>query len=99
MAGAAPYATAKAAIHGLTRTLARELARENILSNVVMPGLTLTEANVERIPAAVRDELGSAGPLGRLLAPAEVPATIVFLASATNTAVVGEIVRASGGAS
>lgn len=99
MAGAAPYASAKAALHGLTRTLALELARENILSNVVMPGLTLTEANLERIPVAVRDELGAAGPLGRLLAPAEVAAAIVFLASAANTALVGEIVRASGGAS
>lgn len=42
--GAATYGAAKAALHGLTRTLAKELAPEGILTNVVMPGLTLTEA-------------------------------------------------------
>jgi 3-oxoacyl-[acyl-carrier protein] reductase len=41
--GAGPYAAAKAALHGLTRSLARELGPAGILVNVVMPGPTLTE--------------------------------------------------------
>jgi 2-hydroxycyclohexanecarboxyl-CoA dehydrogenase len=39
----APYATAKAGVHELTRVLATELGEAGILSNVVMPGMVLTE--------------------------------------------------------
>jgi len=97
LAGAGPYAAAKAALHGLTRTLAKELGPSGILSNVVMPGLTLTERNRERMPAAVRDEVARSSPIRRLLSPEEVVPTIVFLGSAANTAVTGEVIRASGG--
>ena len=43
MAGASSYMSAKAGLHGFSRALALELAGEGIFSNVVMPGLTLTE--------------------------------------------------------
>jgi 3-oxoacyl-[acyl-carrier protein] reductase len=99
LAGSGPYGTAKAALHGLTRTLALELGPAGILVNVVMPGLTLTESNVERFPPATLEPIAAATPLRRLLRPEEVAATVVFLGSAANTAVTGEIVRASGGAS
>jgi NAD(P)-dependent dehydrogenase (short-subunit alcohol dehydrogenase family) len=95
--GAGPLAAAKAALHGLTRTLAKELGPAGILTNVVMPGLTLTERNTENIPAAIRDQVAQASPIRRLLPPEEVAPTIVFLCSAANTAVTGEIIRASGG--
>jgi 3-oxoacyl-[acyl-carrier protein] reductase len=95
--GAGWYAAAKAALHGLTRTLAKELGPAGILTNVVMPGLTLTERNAERLPAAVREQLARASPIRRLLPPEEVAPTIVFLCSAANAAVTGEVVRASGG--
>ncbi len=97
--GSGPYGAAKAALHGLTRTLAKELGPAGILANVVMPGLTLTEGNVERIPAASLEPIAAETPLRRLLRAEEVAATIVFLGSAANTALTGEIVRASGGAS
>jgi len=99
MAGAGPYAAAKAALHGLTRTLAKELGPAGILANVVMPGLTLTERAVELIPAARREQAAQASPIRRLLRPDEVAPTIVFLCSAVNSAITGEIVRASGGIS
>jgi 3-oxoacyl-[acyl-carrier protein] reductase len=41
--GLGPYATAKAGLNGLTRTLAVELGPANILSNIVMPGAVMTE--------------------------------------------------------
>lgn len=97
MPGSGPYVAAKAAMHGLTRTLMRELGPAGVLVNVVMPGATLTEHMVERIPAARRDQMASASPIRRLLPPEEVVPTIVFLCSAANTAVTGEIIRASGG--
>jgi 3-oxoacyl-[acyl-carrier protein] reductase len=62
-----------------------------------MPGLTMTERAVAMIPQDVRERLAKTSPIRRLLAPEEVAATIVFLCSAANTAVTGEIVRASGG--
>jgi 3-oxoacyl-[acyl-carrier protein] reductase len=95
--GAGPYAAAKAALHGLTRTLAKELGPAGVLVNVVMPGLTLTERMAARLPAAVREQRERESPIRRLLPPEEVVPTIVFLCSAANTAVTGEIVRASGG--
>jgi 3-oxoacyl-[acyl-carrier protein] reductase len=97
MAGSGTYAAAKGALHGLTRTLARELGPSGILANVVMPGLTLTEQNLERLPEEVRDEHARGPPIRRLLSPDEVVPVIVFLASAANTAVTGEMIRASGG--
>lgn len=95
--GSGPYASAKAAMHGLTRTLSKELGPVGILVNVVMPGLTLTERNATNIPEAMRTQIAQSSPIRRLLGPDEVVPTIVFLCSAMNTAVTGEIVRASGG--
>lgn len=95
--GSGPYAAAKSALHGLTRTLAKELGPDGILVNVVMPGLTLTERNAARLPQEAKTRMANASPIRRLLPPEEVVPTIVFLCSAMNTAVTGEIIRASGG--
>jgi 3-oxoacyl-[acyl-carrier protein] reductase len=97
MRGAAWYAAAKSALHGLTRTLARELGADGILVNAVMPGPTLTERAIESVPASVLDAYAQAAAVGRLLTPDEVASTVVFLGSAANAAVTGQIVRASGG--
>lgn len=95
--GAGPYAAAKAGLHGLTSVLARELGPLGILSNVVVPGFTLTEKMRAVVSPEILAQRGKAYPVGRLLAPEEVAPTIVFLCSAANTAVTGEVVRASGG--
>jgi len=97
MAGVPHYAAAKAGLHGLTRTLAKEVGPAGILVNVVMPGLTLTERNLKQIPDATREHLGRAAPIGRLLTPEEVARPIVFLGSAANCSITGAVVRASGG--
>jgi 3-oxoacyl-[acyl-carrier protein] reductase len=97
LCGAAWYTAAKAAAHGLTRTLARELGADGILVNAVMPGLTQTEHTLKMIPEQLRDEIARSTPIGRLLSPEDVAAIVVFLASAANTVMTGEIVRASGG--
>lgn len=95
--GAGPYAAAKAAMHGLTRTLAKELGPAGILVNVVMPGATLTDRNRTMFPPEALEQLAQTSPIRRLLPPEEVAPTIAFLCSSANTAVTGEIVRASGG--
>src|SRR5947209_9005340 len=55
--GLGPYATAKAGLHGLSRTLAVELGPGNILSNVVMPGMVLTEDIRERVPEEHKEQV------------------------------------------
>lgn len=97
VSGGSPYGAAKAGLHGLTNTLARELGPMGVLINVVVPGATLTEHMTEALPPAIREQREKAYPIRRLLPPEEVAPTIVFLCSALNTAVTGEVIRASGG--
>jgi 3-oxoacyl-[acyl-carrier protein] reductase len=97
MPGSAGYSAAKAALHGLTRSLFIELAPEGILVNVVMAGLTLTEHARASVPAQSLEEAARHSPLRRLPTPDEVATTVVFLASGANTTVNGEIILSSGG--
>jgi 3-oxoacyl-[acyl-carrier protein] reductase len=91
--GAAAYATAKAGLVGLARSLAWELGREGILVNVVAAGLTLTERVRQAAPAEVVERIACRLPTRRLSEPADVAELIVFLASAANGNVSGEILR------
>jgi NAD(P)-dependent dehydrogenase (short-subunit alcohol dehydrogenase family) len=98
MAGAEYYATAKAALHGFSRSAAFALGRDgDILTNVVMPGLTRTDTNV-----ALADEHGhhfsALAPIGRLLDAAEVARPVVYLGSAANTGITGQVISVTGGA-
>ncbi len=96
--GTAPYGAAKAALHGLTKTLSKELAPAGILVNVVMPSATRTERMVAMLPVRVLEMSAQASPLRRLPGPEEVAAPIVYLCSGANTAITGEVVRVGGGA-
>lgn len=97
VSGTGPYASAKSALHGLTSVLARELGADGILVNVVVPGITLTDRVAKHVTPDLEAARAAGYPIKRLLPPDEVAPTVVFLASALNTAVTGEIVRASGG--
>jgi 3-oxoacyl-[acyl-carrier protein] reductase len=90
--GAAAYATAKAGLVGLARSLAWELGREDILVNVVAAGLTLTE-RVRAVPAEIREAIAGRVPSRKLSTPEDVAALIVFLASAANQNISGELIR------
>jgi NAD(P)-dependent dehydrogenase (short-subunit alcohol dehydrogenase family) len=96
MSGSTYYGAAKAALHGMNRSLAWELGPVGVLTNVVMPGLTTTD-KVETFPAAVLERESEHTPTGRLNSPEDVAATVVFLGSAANTAVTGAVVPATGG--
>jgi len=91
--GAAAYATAKAGLAGLARSLAWELGREGILVNIVAPGLTLTERVRGAAPAEILESIAGRVPSRRLSVPGDVAGLIVFLASAANGNISGEIVR------
>ena len=90
------YATAKASLHGLTRTLSKELGPSGILVNALMPGLTETGRTANIGPEA-RRRVEENSPIRRILHPDDVAHVIVFLCSAKNSAITGEILRASGG--
>jgi NAD(P)-dependent dehydrogenase (short-subunit alcohol dehydrogenase family) len=95
--GLGPYATAKAGLHGLTRTLAVELGPANILSNVVMPGAVMTERTQAHISPEQREQIKQHMPTRQLIMPEDVAAVIVFLGSPLNRQIIGEIIRVTGG--
>jgi NAD(P)-dependent dehydrogenase (short-subunit alcohol dehydrogenase family) len=98
MAGGEYYAAAKAALHGFSRSTARSLGRDgDILSNVVLPGLTRTDTNAH-IVAAAGEHYATLAALGRLLDADEVAGAVVYLGSAANTGITGQAITVSGGA-
>ena len=80
VAGQNKYITAKAAVEGYTRSLAVEVAADNIQVNMVVPAMTDTSL-LASLPAALVSRLASEAPAGRLLQPIEVAQAIVLLAS------------------
>jgi len=94
--GLGPYATAKAGLHGLTRTLAVELGPANILSNVVMPGAVMTERTLEHITDEQREQIKQGMATRQLMTPEDVAALIVFLGSPVNRQITGEVIRITG---
>lgn len=99
VARATHYAAAKAGIVGLTRSLAKELGPKGILVNAVAPTQILTvKDGVASIPEERAAELAKAIPVRRLARPADLAGLAVWLGSAANTYVSGEVVSLTGGA-
>jgi 3-oxoacyl-[acyl-carrier protein] reductase len=98
VAGGEYYTAAKAALHGFSRSVAFSLGRDgDLLSNVALLGLTRTATNthvVEQVGALYEER----SPLGRLIDAAEVANAVVWLGSAANTAVNGQVIGVTGGA-
>ncbi|MGB8225126.1 MAG: 3-oxoacyl-ACP reductase family protein [Polyangiales bacterium] len=95
-AGQVVYSTSKAALMGLTRSLAREYASRGITVNAIAPGFIDTEMTAD-LPAPARQGIIDQTPLGRIGRPEEVAATVVFLASAEASYITGQVVRVNGG--
>ena len=93
MPGGEVYTASKMALHGFARSLAWGVGKDGILVNVLAAGFTLTERNRSVVPDDVLDGVGDSVPLGRLSEPREVAAPALFLTSAANTSVTGEIIR------
>jgi NAD(P)-dependent dehydrogenase (short-subunit alcohol dehydrogenase family) len=96
--GMVGYTTAKAAINGLTRTLARELGPDNIRVNSLLPGAILTErqAKLWRTPEEDRMFL-EVQALKQLLEPPEVARMALFLAADDSSACTGHNFFVDGG--
>ena len=95
--GLGPYATAKAGLEGLNRTLAVELGPSGILSNVVMPGAVMTERTARNLKPEHREQIKARAATRQLTTPEDVAAVIVFLVSQRNRQMTGEVIRVTGG--
>ena len=91
------YPTSKFAVNGLTRSLARELGRDNIRVNAVAPGVTRTDM-VANLPEDMVKRICAPIPLQRMGEPQEVANAFLFLASDLASYVTGEILSVDGAA-
>jgi NAD(P)-dependent dehydrogenase (short-subunit alcohol dehydrogenase family) len=93
--GLAHYVASKAAVVGLTRTLARELGPSQIRVNAIAPGFIPTQASQGMLAEARYDTSGT--PLGRVGQPADLLGALAFLVSDESSFVTGQTLLVNGG--
>jgi 3-oxoacyl-[acyl-carrier protein] reductase len=91
-----PHMAAKAAVVGLTRSLAKELGPHGITVNVIHPGMTLTQFT-QSLPETQRREVAARTPLKRLARPDDVARAALFFASDLAAFVTGADLAPDGG--
>ncbi|MCK9172202.1 MAG: 3-oxoacyl-[acyl-carrier-protein] reductase [Desulfuromonas sp.] len=95
-AGQANYCASKAGLAGMTRSMARELARRNITVNAVAPGFIETDMTAA-LPEKIREQMLDQIPCGRFGDAADVAAVVCFLASPTAAYITGQELAVNGG--
>jgi len=90
------YGTAKAAVVAMTRTMAVELALDNIRVNAVSPGWIETDMTKD-LPEAAKKAMAEGAALARAGTAREVAEAIAFLASDRAAFITGEVLRVNGG--
>jgi 3-oxoacyl-[acyl-carrier protein] reductase len=95
-AGQANYCASKAGLLGLTKSVARELARRNVTVNAVTPGFIVTDMT-EALPEKAREELTAQIPLGRLGEAEDIAHAVLFLVSDRAGYVTGQVLGVNGG--
>lgn len=91
------YSAAKTGLLGLTRTMAVELGRFNILVNAVSPGFVHTELTDKNMSVEEQASMAAQLPLGRMAQPYEIAEVISFLVSERNTFITGQNIAVDGG--
>ena len=94
--GQTVYGASKAALIGLTKTLAREYASRGVTVNAVAPGYIDTDMTRNLPEEAKKFMLGQV-PLGRVGSPEDVAAAVLFLSSDEASYITGQVLRVNGG--
>lgn len=94
--GQVNYCASKAGLIGLTKSVARELARRNVTVNAVTPGFIQTDMT-DALPEKTRTELSAMIPLGRLGEASEVADAVLFLSSDSAAYITGQVLGVNGG--
>lgn len=97
--GQANYAASKGALNSLTRALAVDLGRRNVLVNAVAPGFIETDMSQAVRNLAGEDNLKKLIPVRRLGKPEDVAAVVVFLAGPAAAYITGQVITVDGGLS
>lgn len=91
------YSASKNALTGLTKTLALELAPDNIMVNAVAPGYVLTDMTKQNLSEQEQEKIKTSIPTGRFQEEQEISDTIMFLCSDFNKSITGQIIAVDGG--
>lgn len=95
-AGQTAYSATKAALLGITKTIAKEYASRNVTVNAITPGFIETDMTAS-LPEAAKDQMIKATPLARIGKPEDVAAAALYLASEEAGYVTGQVLRVNGG--
>lgn len=91
------YSTSKAALIGLTFTVARETTRQGITVNAIAPAYVMSPMVSEQLSAEQRAALIAQIPVGRFCEPEEIAHVVSFLASPLSGFITGEVIDVNGG--
>lgn len=95
-AGQVNYSASKAGIIGMTKSMARELGKKNILVNAIAPGFIQTEMT-DKIPENIKEEMLKNIPLQRFGQPSDIADCVEFLVSDKSTYITGQVISVNGG--
>lgn len=95
-AGQGNYAASKAGVIGLTKSVAKELAKRGVTCNAVAPGFIKTDMT-DALPQKVKDTVKLVIPMQRFGSPEEIASVVAFLAGPDSAYVTGQVISVDGG--